>query len=52
MSARELVVLGTAAQVPTRSRAHHGACCGDHCLGLPGVLQRLALDGQDRPVDL
>ncbi|MGH3332497.1 MAG: ribonuclease Z [Nocardioidaceae bacterium] len=90
MSGRELVVLGTAAQVPTRSRAHHGALLrwddeailfdpgegtqrqlsmagvspssitricithlhGDHCLGLPGVLQRLALDGLDRPVDL
>lgn len=25
MSARELVVLGTASQVPTRTRAHHGA---------------------------
>ena len=23
---------------------------GDHCLGLPGVLQRMALDGVDRPV--
>ncbi len=23
---------------------------GDHCLGLPGVLQRLALDGVDEPV--
>ena len=90
MSARELVVLGTSAQVPTRARAHHGALLrwddeailfdpgegtqrqlslagvsppsitriclthlhGDHCLGLPGVLQRLALDGVDRPVDL
>ena len=90
MPARELVVLGTAAQVPTRERAHHGAVLrwddevvlldpgegtqrqltlagvsagsitriclthlhGDHCLGLPGVLQRRALDGVDRPVDL
>jgi ribonuclease Z len=88
--ARELVVLGTAAQVPTRERAHHGALLrwddeailfdpgegtqrqltlagipagaitricithahGDHCLGLAGVLQRLALDGVQRPVDL
>ena len=25
---------------------------GDHCLGLPGVLQRIALDGRGRPVDL
>ncbi|HET7397703.1 MAG TPA: ribonuclease Z [Intrasporangium sp.] len=90
MSARELVVLGTASQVPTRRRAHHGALLrwddegvlldpgegtqrqltlagvpagaitricithlhGDHCLGLPGILQRLALDGVERPVDL
>jgi ribonuclease Z len=90
MSVRELVVLGTASQVPTRSRAHHGALLrwdaeailfdpgegtqrqltlagvrasevtricithlhGDHCLGLPGVLQRMALDGVEGPVDL
>ncbi len=90
MSARELVVLGTAAQVPTRTRAHHGAflrwddegvlfdpgegtqrqltlagipvgavtriCIthlhGDHCLGLPGVLQRMSLDRVEHPVDL
>jgi ribonuclease Z len=90
VSARELVVLGTSAQVPTRHRAHHGAVLrwddevvlfdpgegtqrqlalagvapgtitriclthlhGDHCLGLPGVLQRLVLDGVQRPVDL
>jgi ribonuclease Z len=90
VSARELVVLGTASQVPTRRRAHHGAflrwddegilfdpgegtqrqltlagvaassitriCLthlhGDHCLGLPGVVQRLALDGVEHPVDL
>ena len=90
MSARELVVLGTASQVPTRTRAHQAAVLrwdrevvlfdpgegtqrqltlagiaagsitricvthlhGDHCLGLPGVLQRIALDGRDRPVDL
>jgi ribonuclease Z len=79
---RELVVLGTASQVPTRRRNHNGyllrweadgilfdpgegtqrqmqfagvtasqigrICIthfhGDHCLGLPGVLQRLSLD--------
>lgn len=90
MSARELVVLGTASQVPTRTRAHHGAVLrwddevvlldpgegtqrqltlagvsagsvtricithlhGDHCLGLPGVLQRMSLDGVEHPVDL
>lgn len=81
-SSRELVVLGTASQVPTRHRNHNGyllrfggeavlfdpgegtqrqmtlagvasssitrICVthfhGDHCLGLPGVLQRMALD--------
>jgi ribonuclease Z len=82
VSGRELVVLGTASQAPTRSRNHNGyllrwdgegllfdpgegtqrqmllagvraseisrICIthfhGDHCLGLPGVLQRLSLD--------
>jgi ribonuclease Z len=86
--ARELVVLGTASQVPTRTRNHNGyflrwddegvlfdpgegtqrqmllagvpasavtrICVthfhGDHCLGLPGVLQRMSLDGVLRPV--
>src|SRR5882757_7776135 len=79
---RELVVLGTASQVPTRARNHNGyflrwddqgflfdpgegtqrqmtlagvaatditrICVthfhGDHCLGLPGIVQRLSLD--------
>ncbi|MFI5843445.1 ribonuclease Z [Catenuloplanes sp. NPDC051500] len=83
MSARELVILGTASQVPTRRRNHNGyllrwdglhgllfdpgegtqrqmqsagvaagditgVCIthfhGDHCLGLPGIVQRLSLD--------
>ena len=82
MSNRELVILGTASQAPTRTRNHNGyflrwddegllfdpgegtqrqmlfagvtahqitrGCVthfhGDHCLGLPGVLQRMALD--------
>lgn len=82
MANRELVVLGTASQSPTRARNHNGyllrwedegllfdpgegtqrqmllagvraseisrICIthfhGDHCLGLPGVLQRLSLD--------
>jgi ribonuclease Z len=90
VSVRELVVLGTASQVPTRIRNHNGyllrwdgegllldpgegtqrqlllagvspsditAICithahGDHCLGLPGVLQRLSLDGLVRPLPL
>jgi ribonuclease Z len=83
VSNRELVVLGTASQAPTRTRNHNGyflrwddegllfdpgegtqrqmlfagvtasqitrVCVthfhGDHCLGLPGVLQRMSLDG-------
>jgi ribonuclease Z len=82
VASRELVVLGTASQAPTRTRNHNGyllrwddegllfdpgegtqrqmllagvraseitrVCLshfhGDHCLGLPGVLQRLSLD--------
>ena len=90
MSARELVILGTASQVPTRTRAHHGAFLrfddqgllldpgegtqrqmtfagvsasqitgiflthahGDHCLGLPGVVQRCSLDGVRRTLPI
>jgi ribonuclease Z len=88
MSQRELVVLGSAAQTPTRERNHNGyllrwddelllfdpgegtqrqlllagrsvskltrICIthfhGDHCLGLPGILQRLSLDRAPGPV--
>src|ERR1700727_1089655 len=88
MPNRELVVLGTASQAPTRHRNHNGyllrwdgagilfdpgegtqrqfllagvspasitAVCvthfhGDHCLGLPGILQRLSLDRVTRPI--
>jgi ribonuclease Z len=88
MSVRELVVLGTASQVPTRQRNQNGyllrwdgegilfdpgegaqrqmlhagvaatditrICVthfhGDHCLGLPGIVQRLSLDGVKHPV--
>ncbi|MEU1808703.1 ribonuclease Z [Micromonospora sp. WMMD1076] len=88
MSMRELVVLGTASQAPTRRRNHNGyllrwddevilfdpgegsqrqmlhtgitatdltrICVthfhGDHCLGLPGMIQRLSLDRVPRPV--
>ena len=88
MSMRELVVLGTASQAPTRHRNHNGyflrwdgegvlfdpgegtqrqfllagvsptsitAICvthfhGDHCLGLPGILQRLSLDRVTRSI--
>jgi ribonuclease Z len=87
---RELVVLGTASQAPTRERNHNGyllrwddegllfdpgegtqrqllhagvpvsavtrICVthfhGDHCLGLPGVLQRRSLDRLMTPVDV
>jgi ribonuclease Z len=86
---RELVVLGTASQAPTRTRNHNGyllrwdgegllfdpgegtqrqmllagvraseisrICIthfhGDHCLGLPGVLQRLSLDQVGRLIE-
>lgn len=85
---RELVVLGTASQAPTRERNHNGYLLrwddlgllfdpgegtqrqmllagvrssqithvvlthehGDHTLGLPGVLQRMALDQRHGPV--
>jgi ribonuclease Z len=85
---RELVVLGTASQAPTRQRNHNGyllrwdgegllfdpgegtqrqmvhagvaaseitrICVthfhGDHCLGVPGVVQRLSLDQVTHPV--
>ena len=87
---RELVILGTASQVPTRTRNHNGyllrwdgegmlfdpgegtqrqmtyagvgassitrICLthlhGDHCLGLPGVLSRMVLDGVTHPIYL
>ncbi|MCB9663400.1 MAG: ribonuclease Z [Alphaproteobacteria bacterium] len=90
MSLRQLVVLGTASQVPTKYRNHNGylllwdgqgvlfdpgegtqrqmtragvsatqihrICLthfhGDHCLGLPGVLQRISLDEVPHPVSV
>jgi ribonuclease Z len=90
VSGRDLVVLGTSSQVPTRTRNHNGYLVrwdaegflvdpgegtqrqftfagvsaarvtrvllthlhGDHCLGLPGVLQRMALDGRDEDVPI
>lgn len=90
MAARELVILGTSSQIPTRYRNHNGyvlrwdddvilfdpgegtqrqlalahvsppsitiICIthfhGDHCLGLPGVLARFALDRVRHPVDV
>jgi ribonuclease Z len=88
VSVRELVVLGTASQVPTRRRNHNGyllrwdgegllfdpgegaqrqmllagvaasdvtrICLthfhGDHCLGVPGIVQRLSVDRVAHPV--
>lgn len=88
MSARELIVLGTSSQVPTRNRSHNSCflawddlgivfdpgegtqrqlihagiapprithvCIshfhGDHCLGAPGIFQRLSLDRIQHPV--
>src|SRR3954464_11397603 len=88
VSPRELIVLGTASQAPTRHRNHNGyllrwdgegllfdpgegtqrqmllagvpassvtrLCLthfhGDHCLGVPGVVQRLSVDGVQHPV--
>ncbi|MCU1396504.1 MAG: Ribonuclease [Ilumatobacteraceae bacterium] len=90
MSERELVVLGTASQAPTRHRNHNGyllrwdgegilfdpgegtqrqmtlagvsaaavtqICIthfhGDHCLGLPGMIMRIALDEGRLPVSV
>jgi ribonuclease Z len=90
MAARELTVLGTASQAPTRHRNHNGYFLhwdglgllfdpgegtqrqllfagiahssithilithfhGDHCLGLPGVIQRLSLDRVAHPVEV
>jgi ribonuclease Z len=90
VSNRELVVLGTASQAPTRRRSHNGYFLrwdgegllfdpgegtqrqmmfghvtaseitrifithfhGDHSLGVPGVLQRLALDRVRREVEV
>mgnify|MGYP001248621461 CR=1 FL=1 len=88
MSTRDLLVLGTASAVPTKTRNHNGylvrwdgqgllfdpgegtqrqmiragvaahdidwICIthfhGDHCLGLPGVIQRIARDEVPHPV--
>jgi ribonuclease Z len=90
VSNRELVVLGTASQAPTRTRNHNGyflrwdgegllfdpgegtqrqmlfagvtasqitrICIthfhGDHCLGVPGVLQRMSLDRVPQVVEV
>ena len=89
MSVRDLIVLGSASAVPTKTRNHNGyllrwdghgvlfdpgegtqrqmsragvsahdvtwICVthfhGDHCLGVPGVVQRIARDGVEHPVN-
>ena len=89
MSARELIVLGSASAVPTKTRNHNGyllrwdehgllfdpgegtqrqmihagvtasditwVCVthfhGDHCLGVPGIVQRIARDGVEHRVE-
>ncbi|MCW2940461.1 MAG: beta-lactamase domain protein [Actinomycetia bacterium] len=89
MSTRDLVVLGSASAVPTKTRNHNGyllrwdghgilfdpgegtqrqmtyagigshdltwICVthfhGDHCLGVPGVIQRISRDGVPHPID-
>ena len=90
MSERNVIILGTASQVPTRYRNHNGYFIrwdkegflfdpgegtqrkmiyagisssnitkifithfhGDHCLGLPGIIQRISLDKVNHPVEI
>ena len=47
---RQLLLAGIAVSSITRICITHFH--GDHCLGLPGVLQRRSLDGSPRPVDV
>ncbi|HKY77509.1 MAG TPA: ribonuclease Z, partial [Acidimicrobiia bacterium] len=47
---RQLLLAGVASSAITRICITHFH--GDHCLGLPGVLQRLSLDHVDHPVDV
>ena len=47
---RQLLLAGLSASAITRICITH--LHGDHCLGLPGVVQRLGLDAVTRPVDL
>ena len=47
---RQMILAGVASSSITRICVTHFH--GDHCLGLPGVLGRLALDRVNRPVDV
>jgi ribonuclease Z len=47
---RQLLLAGVASSAITRICVTHFH--GDHCLGLPGVLQRLSLDHVGHPVDI
>ena len=47
---RQLLLAGVASSAVTRICVTHFH--GDHCLGLPGVLQRLSLDQVAHPVDV
>ena len=47
---RQLLLAGVASSAITRICITHFH--GDHCLGLPGVLQRLSLDHVSHPVDV
>ncbi len=47
---RQMTLAGVAASDVTAIAVTHAH--GDHCLGLPGVLQRMALDGATAPVPL
>jgi ribonuclease Z len=47
---RQMLLAGVAPSAITRICITHFH--GDHCLGLPGVLQRLSLDQVDHPVDV
>ncbi len=47
---RQMILAGVRSSSVTRICVTHFH--GDHCLGLPGVVQRMSLDGVSHPVDL
>src|SRR5262245_25246439 len=47
---RQMLLAGVSASSVSRICLTH--MHGDHCLGLPGVVQRMGLDGLERPVTL